>query len=84
MSRMYFIEMDQHQVTLVREHLSSLVDFQMDVANNEQSHPEVVRMVHDCLAIKRILKQIEIQYGQTNQESKRIDALHEEKAGSKR
>jgi UDP-N-acetylglucosamine transferase subunit ALG13 len=78
MSKVYNIEMDDHQVRLIRDHLTSLNDFQMNVAQSEHLHPEVVKLVHDCLAIKRILKQIEIQYGQTTQKSRYADSLHEE------
>ena len=78
MSRVYQIEMDQHQLKLVVESLQSLVQFQMDVAAAEADRSEVVHLVHDSLAIKRILKQIEIQYGQTYETNGRIVTLYEE------
>jgi hypothetical protein len=78
MSKVYNIEMDQHQFKLLHDALSSLVQFQMDVAQTEHDHAGVVHLVHDCLAVKRIINQIEIQYGQTNETNGRIVTLHEE------
>jgi hypothetical protein len=63
MSKVYNIEMDEHQVKLVYNALHSLVDHQMAIAEVESQHPEVVHLVHDCLALKRILNQIKIQHG---------------------
>lgn len=63
MSKVYYIEMDNHQVKLVYEALQSLVHHQMSIAEVEHQHPEVVHIVHDCLALKRILNQIKIQHG---------------------
>jgi hypothetical protein len=80
MSKVYHLEMDAHQLKLVVDALSSLVRFQMDVAQTEHDHAEVVHLVHDCLAVKRIINQIEIQYGTTTKESGRTNALHEEEA----
>lgn len=78
MSKLYQLEMNEHQVRLLHDTLSSLVKFQMDVAQAEHQHAEVVHIVHDCLAIKRIINQIEIQYGQTYETNGRIVALYEE------
>lgn len=66
MIRMYSIVMDDQQVALVQDLLKTYVYTTADISTTEQNPEYCAQLVQQMLAINRIVKQIEKQYGKTS------------------
>jgi hypothetical protein len=62
MSKTYTLDMDQHQIRLLGETLDCYICAHMDIATCHPTSQATPELIHDCLAIRRLLNQIKSQY----------------------